>query len=107
MIYDELKKLGATSKEEWLVLSIFGFAILAWILRSTINEYWMPEDFPRLKDASISMVAAFAMFTVPACFRDGKFLVDWEDTSRLPWGILILFGGGLALASAMSDAGII
>ena len=107
LIYDELKKLGATSKEEWLVLSIFGFAILAWILRSTINEYWMPEDFPRLKDASISMVAAFAMFTVPACFRDGKFLVDWEDTSRLPWGILILFGGGLALASAMSDAGII
>ena len=53
------------------------------------------------------MIGAIAMFVLSHDYKYGDFIIDWDDTSRLPWGILILFGGGLALAGALSDAGII
>ena len=104
LLDDEVEKLGPISKEEYLVMGVFVLAISAWIAKGSINSLIPGLE---LDDASVSMIAAFAMFTVPAYFRDGVFLLDWKDTSRLPWGILILFGGGLALASAFADAGII
>ena len=53
------------------------------------------------------MLAAFALFAIPFQFNKGVFALDWKDTEKLPWGILLLFGGGLALASGLSQAGII
>jgi len=53
------------------------------------------------------MIAAVAMFIVPLDLKKGSFPLQWEDTSRLPWGILVLFGGGLALASGLTQAGFI
>ena len=104
IIQQELDKLGKMTKAEKIVLTIFLLTALAWILRSQIDAF-----FPNIKitDTSISMVAALAMFCVPIDFRRGKFPLKWQDTTNLPWGILILFGGGLALASGLSEAGLI
>lgn len=104
LIANELDKLGEMTAMEKRVLGIFIGAIFLWISRSYLNE-WLPVF--NFSDAGISVLAAFALFTIPFKFSKGAFILDWEDTSKLPWGILILFGGGLALAKAMSDTGII
>lgn len=104
IIQQELDKLGKMSKGEKTVLVIFLLTALAWMLRSYLNNL-----FPNitLTDTTISVIAALLMFIVPLDFKTGSFPLDWKDTSRLPWGILILFGGGLALASGLKDAGFI
>jgi len=100
----ELKKLGKIKGEEKRVLLIFVIVILLWITRTTINSF-----FPNLHltDTAISMIGALALFVVPFRFGKGEFSLYWEDTQKLPWGILVLFGGGLALASGLSHAGLI
>lgn len=104
IIQEELDRLGTISKGEKTVLIIFLLTAIAWMLRSYLNTL-----FPTitLTDTTISIIAALAMFIVPLNFKKGAFPLDWQDTSRLPWGILILFGGGLALASGLKDAGFI
>lgn len=104
IIQTELDKLGSMSKGEKTVLIIFLCTAIAWMLRSYLNTM-----FPgiSLTDTTISVIAALLMFIVPLDFKTGSFPLDWKDTSRLPWGILILFGGGLALASGLKDAGFI
>ncbi|MFK7810484.1 MAG: DASS family sodium-coupled anion symporter [Saprospiraceae bacterium] len=104
IISEELNKLGTLQKREVQVLLIFLVTILLWISRGTINEL-LPSL--KLTDAGISMLAAFALFTIPFRFGVGDFIIEWKDTVKLPWGILILFGGGLALASALSEAKVI
>jgi len=104
IIQEELKALGPLSKGEKVVLSIFMFTAIAWILRSTINSLIPGLN---LNDTIISMIGAVLMFTVPLSLSKGSFALDWESTSRLPWGILLLFGGGLALADGLSSAGFI
>ena len=74
------------------------------MLRSQLNN-WFP--ILNLTDTLIAMVAAIALFVVPAGGQKKPFVLQWEDTKNLPWGILILFGGGLALADALSQAGFI
>lgn len=104
IIDEELVKIGALHRTELWVLIIFLVTILLWILRTHIN-HWIP--FISLSDAGISMLAAFALFTIPFHFNKGEFTLVWEDTKKLPWGILILFGGGLAMAKGLADAGVI
>lgn len=101
LIDQEMNKLGNISKSEVIVLIIFILAILFWIGKDLINDL-----FPTLalSDTTISLVAAFACFVA---IHNNDTILKWEDTKRLPWGILILFGGGLALASALSNVGII
>jgi sodium-dependent dicarboxylate transporter 2/3/5 len=104
LIDQELKKLGPIRPIEKQVLIIFFSAIFLWIFRSLITTY-LPAI--NLSDAGISMLAAFSLFAIPFKFNQGVFALDWKDTEKLPWGILILFGGGLALASGLAEAGII
>ena len=104
IINEELKKLGPVQKSEQRVMMIFFFTIFLWIFRVYINEY---IPFLTFSDAGISMLAALAFFTIPFEFHKGTFTLEWKDTVKLPWGILILFGGGLALASALSGTGVI
>lgn len=104
VIKNELKLLGPLSKAEKAVLIIFILTALAWVLRSNLNYWFSGLD---LSDAIISMIGAIAMFTIPLSLKKGKFPLSWNSTSRLPWGILLLFGGGLALADALSGAGFI
>lgn len=104
LITEELEKLGSVNTTEKRVLIIFGLAIFFWIFRVLINQL---IPFITLSDAGISMLAAFALFAIPFNFNKGAFTLEWKDTEKLPWGILLLFGGGLALASGLSQAGII
>lgn len=100
-IDEEIKKLGTWSVDEKLVVCIFMIAISLWVAKNYLNDVF-PEL--NLSDTTISMLAAFACFTVMV---KNNMLLAWEDTKKLPWGIIILFGGGLALASALSGVGII
>ena len=104
VIQVELKKLGATSGKEKMVLIIFGITIFLWIFRTLINNI-----FPTLglSDTMISIFAAIALFAIPYNIKKGDYIITWKDTSKLAWGILILFGGGLALAKGMSVSGIV
>lgn len=104
VIQVELKKLGPTSGKEKMVLLIFGVTVFLWIFRTLINSI-----FPDLglSDTMISIFAAIALFAIPYNLKQRDFIIDWKDTSRLAWGILILFGGGLALAQGMSVSGIV
>lgn len=104
IIGQELQKLGPMSGKEKMVLGIFAVTVSLWIFRTVINEI-----FPDLKlnDTIISMLAAIATFSIPYNLKKGDFIIDWKDTQKLAWGILILFGGGLALAKGMSVSGIV
>jgi len=104
VIQTELKKLGPTSGKEKMVLVIFSITVFLWVFRTLINSI-----FPqlRLSDTMISIFAAIALFAVPYNIKRGDFIIEWSDTSKLAWGILILFGGGLALAKGMSASGIV
>lgn len=104
IISEELKKLGPISKDEKVVLAIFLLTAISWMLRGSLNQ-WFPNL--KLTDTTISMIAAVAMFVIPLNFKKGEFPLQWEDTQKLPWGILVLFGGGLALASGLTQAGFI
>ncbi|NJB72863.1 sodium-dependent dicarboxylate transporter 2/3/5 [Saonia flava] len=104
VINDELKKLGPTSGKEKMVLVIFGITVFLWIFRTLINNL-----FPSLglTDTIISIIAAVSLFAIPFNIKKGDFIIHWKDTEKLAWGILILFGGGLALAKGMSVSGIV
>ncbi|MCK0191607.1 DASS family sodium-coupled anion symporter [Arenibacter sp. F20364] len=104
IIQEELNKLGPTSRKEKMVLTIFGITVFLWIFRTLINSI-----FPSLglSDTIISMIAAVSLFAIPFNFKKGDFIIGWSDTEKLAWGILVLFGGGLALAEGMSTSGIV
>ncbi len=104
IIADELQKLGPTSKREKMVLVIFGITIFMWVFRTVINSL-IPNL--GLSDTMISIFAAISLFAVPFNLKKGSFILEWKDTQKLAWGILILFGGGLALAKGMSVTGIV
>lgn len=104
VIHSELEKLGPMSGKEKMVLVIFGVTVFLWIFRTLINKI-----FPELglSDTIISIMAAVSLFAIPYNLKKGDFIIHWKDTSKLAWGILILFGGGLALAKGMSVSGIV
>ncbi len=104
VIEDEIKKLGNISKEEKQVLFVFAVTVFLWITRTLINTI-----FPELKlsDTIISLIGAISLFAIPMNLKKGIFILDWNDTNKLAWGILILFGGGLALAKGMDSSGLV
>lgn len=104
VIQVELEKLGPTTGKEKMVLVIFAVTVFLWIFRTLINNI-----FPKLglTDTMISIFAAVALFGIPYNIKKGDFIITWNDTSKLAWGILVLFGGGLALAQGMSTSGIV
>ncbi|MFK7933978.1 MAG: DASS family sodium-coupled anion symporter [Saprospiraceae bacterium] len=103
LIDNELAKLGEMSGDERRVLIVFFSAIFLWVFEKPVEQFFNLD----LSSATISLLAAFALFAVPYSYQKGEFSLEWRDTEKLPWGILILFGGGLALATAMKNAEII
>ncbi len=100
LISDELHKLGPMSTGEKLVLAIFALAAFSWVFVPVIF------DSPPISDAGIAMVVGVLLFLLPAGAQRGVRLLDWESAVRLPWGVLLLFGGGLALSSQFSASGL-
>ncbi|MCC2604852.1 SLC13 family permease [Planctobacterium marinum] len=95
--------LGPVRQEEWRVGIIFSLVALAWMTRPLLST-WLSID--GLSDAGIAMFAAVALFIVPAGKGREGALMAWEDMKSIPWGVLVLFGGGLSLAAAVSDSGL-
>ena len=104
LISVELKKLGIISKEEKRVLIVFAITVFLWITRTVINKLF-PEL--RLSDTAISLIGAISLFAIPLNVKKGNFILKWSDTEKLAWGILLLFGGGLALAKGMDSSGLV
>jgi len=101
-IMRQLKKLGNFSNEEIKVLIIFSLTATGWILRGSIEKI-----FPLIDDTIIAIFFAVILFIIPTKNdKTDKTLLVWDDTVKLPWGILILFGGGMAIASAFGKSGL-
>ncbi|GAB5538813.1 MAG: DASS family sodium-coupled anion symporter [Salibacteraceae bacterium] len=96
--------LGKLNRAEWSVIGVFTITVLGWILTNPINSL---IGKPVLSTTTVAMFGGLMMFVFPVNLSKGEFILHWEDTVRLPWGIIILFGGGLALASGLEQAGII
>ncbi|UYV12317.1 MAG: DASS family sodium-coupled anion symporter [Phycisphaera sp.] len=103
----QFHELGRMKPGEWVVLVIFSITALLWIFRKVINSQdFMTQAGLRLSDAQIAMFAAIALFVVPVDKKCRTFAMDWDTASRAPFGILLLFGGGLSLAAAVSATGL-
>lgn len=98
---ESLQKLGAISNAEKKVAVVFVLTAFLWITRP-LYEQWVPG----LSDTGIAMAAALSFFLIPVGGEEKAFILNWEDVEKLPWGVLILFGGGLSLASAISATGL-
>jgi sodium-dependent dicarboxylate transporter 2/3/5 len=95
-------KMGVITAPEKRVATIFVLVIIGWIIRRPLAE-WLPGG---LSDTGIAMAGALLLFLVPSGDREQPQLMVWADVSRLPWGVLILFGGGLSLAAAIANTGL-
>ncbi|ANU20339.1 anion transporter [Planococcus plakortidis] len=102
VIKEQKTELGNASYEEKIVFAIFLLAALAWITRS----FLLVEFLPGLNDAMVGLIAALILFAIPSKNRRGDHLLDWATAVKLPWGILLLFGGGLAIAAGFTQSGL-
>ena len=104
IIQDELKGMGPMSKGEKWTLLVFTLTSLGWIFRPWIVNILPAPDM--VKDATIAITGALLLFMIPINFKKRVFVMDWEWAAKLPWGVWILFGGGLALAQGFQDSGL-
>jgi solute carrier family 13 (sodium-dependent dicarboxylate transporter), member 2/3/5 len=104
MFDEKWRALGKMNKSERLVMVVFTLTVIAWVSLEWLNAWIGMKVF---NNTNIAMGGGLLMFLVPVNLGKGEFLLHWESTKRLPWGILILFGGGLCLASALEAAGLI
>lgn len=109
LIRHELAALGPMSRGEWTVFVVFMATVAAWVLRPTITAWATKHgyaSFTGLNDASIAIAASLLLFIIPVNAKQRIFAIDWHTAEKLPWGALILFGGGLSLAAAISANGV-
>ncbi|MEX2516723.1 MAG: DASS family sodium-coupled anion symporter [Gammaproteobacteria bacterium] len=96
----ELQGLRSMTREEKLVLIVFGGVALCWLLRGLLSG----PLADRVEDSTIAILGALLLFILPA--SGGRRLLDWQTALQIPWGVLILFGGGFALASGFQQTGL-
>lgn len=101
-IRERLHDLGKMGTGERLAVSIFALVAFLWITHGWLTS-WL--GLPALDDAAIAIFGALLMFAIPANRERTKRVLDWSHAEQIPWGILILFGGGLALAQGVTDTG--
>jgi sodium-dependent dicarboxylate transporter 2/3/5 len=108
-ILKELDRMGPMTNAERRMIAICVVTVLLWIFREPVRGWgWAPGLglASRVSDGTIAMSMALVCFLLPANRERGKRLLEWELTRRLPWGVLFLFGGGLALGRGMQAAGL-
>ena len=97
-----LDDLGPLSKDELKISVIFGLTALAWIFRKGLDNF---ELLSGLTDAGIAIISAILLFMIPSSNNKGD-LLNWNSSNKLPWGLLILFGGGLSIAAQINSSGL-
>tara|TARA_A100000164_G_scaffold32990_2_gene25344 strand:- start:1105 stop:2574 length:1470 start_codon:yes stop_codon:yes gene_type:complete len=101
-IEKQIINLGKMSYEEKIILFIFILTALAWTLRSFLLENFIPN----IDDTIIALISALILFIIPASKEKNRKLINWKEAVRLPWEILLLFGGGLAIAQGFTTSGL-
>lgn len=98
----ELARLGTITPAERRVGIVFILAASSWIVRPLLND----AGVDWLSDTGIALIAGLALFLIPSGVERNTALISWEDAQKLPWGVLLLFGGGLALAEVIKSSGL-
>jgi solute carrier family 13 (sodium-dependent dicarboxylate transporter), member 2/3/5 len=110
LIANEYHKLGRMSRGEWTVLAVFASTALLWMFRGALVKWpWLIANFPPIRsidDSVVAMAGAIALFLIPIDASRHVFALDWKTAVKLPWGVLLLFGGGLSLAAALTETGL-
>ncbi len=114
LIPDNIAALGKMRRDEWVTLSIFGLAVLLWLTGSKIT-FTEGFTFPGwraigmlkgIDDAVVAVGCALLLFLIPSGDRPGQAMMRWDIANKLPWGILLLFGGGFAMAGGFGKSGL-
>ena len=111
-LHEEYRKLGPMKAGEWATLIVFLIAAFLWIFRPLLAAIHfqsggdMVSPFSGLSDGGIAIMAGVALFVIPVNRKAHTFALDWPTARTIPWGILILFGGGLSLAAAVKANGV-
>ena len=104
LIDRELKKMGAMNTgERWTAL-IFSATALSWIFRKDLASLFPNPAF--ITDATIAMTGAILLFIIPVNLKKNEFVMNWHWATKMPWGVLILFGGGLSMAQGFKVTGL-
>jgi len=102
-IATELQALGPISTAEWRLLAVFGAVVISWVTGSLIWYKWLPN----CNDTIVAVSGAILLFLLPSGEKSAPGpLLDWETAVKIPWGIVLLFGGGLALAKGFDASGL-
>ncbi len=101
VVNQQLKALGRITFEEKIVLAIFGLVCFSWITRS----FFLAKLIPGIDDTIIVLIGVVLLLLLPSS-RSGERILDWKTAEKIPWGVLILFGGGLALAEGFKETGL-
>lgn len=96
----EVEKLGPMTRPELMVLAVFVLAAASWV------GFPLLQDEPAISDAGIAVAVAVLLFLLPSGTGRGVRLLDWDSAVKLPWGVLLLFGGGLALSAQFGSSGL-
>jgi len=101
-IQQQLIDMGPMTGEEFKVAMVFLLVAMSWILRGLFTPEWLSF----VSDPAIAMCGAFLLFIIPASKEKGGFVLDWDTAKTIPWDIIILMGGGFALAAGFSESGL-
>ncbi len=110
MLEQELRELPRIERGGWITLSVFALTVVLWMTRPLLQDLEITlasgavRPLAGLSDAGIAMLAAVLLFVLPAGRR--RMTMDWETARRLPWEIVLLFGGGVALARGIKASGV-
>ncbi|MEZ4944612.1 MAG: SLC13 family permease [Cyclobacteriaceae bacterium] len=102
IISNELVKLGKMKYEEKWILTVFCFVAFAWIFRQLLIQPFFPE----VNDTTIAIAGALVLFVVPSKGVAREMIMDWNYAKRLPWAVILLFGGAFALAGSFMETGL-
>jgi sodium-dependent dicarboxylate transporter 2/3/5 len=114
LIRNEIQKLGPLRRDEVFAAAVFFLAAVLWMTGSDINigGTWTIHGWrsllglEKVSDAAVAIAAATLLFIIPSSERKGEALLEWPIARRLPWGILLLFGGGFAIAAGFELSGL-
>lgn len=112
LIRNKYDALGKTTKEQKIVMTLFAITVVLWFTRTGFDlgtvkiggwEAWFPKGY--IKDSTVAIVTAVSLFVLPSREKN-KFILEWNDVKRLPFHIILLFGGGFALAKGIEVSGL-